>query len=177
MNVQSKIKITCHISNLAAALFVVFVSGCNPATFGILTPGQREWHSCLNQITDKFHEGISVDKEELVEECGQPDFVISGKCFIAGNETLDQLKADRLRMSLEDLYDDDWKDSTILIYDEKKHFLWPIVDSWRAYLFQVKDDKLIYGWSTYPSWIPWSDSYWDSVRSCKPSGKQPDHDL
>jgi len=163
MKNQTNRKIKAYIFIVIATLLV---SGCNPACVGILMPGQKVWHDRLDELAVQFIQGETITSQELLAKCGKPDAVVPGECFISNDGELNKLRAYCLRTSLDDLSCDEWRKSDIWIYDEKKHFLWPIVDRWRSHLFQVKEDQVLYGWNTYPTWIPWSDSYWDDVKKC-----------
>lgn len=169
MKKQSKLESVYYQIFLLTAMTVGLIGGCTPASFGILAPGQKTWHDCLDETKNQLREGRKIASKELVQECGQPDAVVLGSCFISGSKEIDQWRANTLRVPLVVFQNQEWQKSYIWIYDEKKHFSWPIVDSWRAYLFQIHGDQIVHGWSTYPGWIPWSDSYWDDIKKCQSS--------
>ncbi len=147
------------------------LAGCNPASLGITWPNQKGWHHEASTLIDQIEAEGHLGRQKIEERLGKPDAVVQGRAFIRNDEQLDKYRAYKMHLpgwteggDGSRLHDEHWKNSTIIIYDEKAHYPWPIVGDWRAYLFQLRDGRIVAGWDTYPGWTPWQDDYWDDVR-------------
>jgi hypothetical protein len=165
----SVVKAYAILIGVAATLCIL--TGCNPASLGITWPSQKDWHHEASALVDKIEANGHLDRQEVEKSFGKPDAVVPGDAFITGHEELDKYRAYKLHLrgwtdggDPSRLHDEQWTTSTILIYDEKVRYPWPIAGDWRAYLFQQRDGRIVAGWDTYPGWTPWKDDYWDDVR-------------
>ena len=133
-------------------------------TVGCVNKNQEAWHNNLHEAK-KYTQTF-----DLLNSVGIPDGKLSVVNLIARDSRLEWYLSEQVlqlyteNTDISQYWMKNRNKGHLWVYDESQHFLLPIRDRHRAYIFHVIKDDIIAASTAYLAWIPLKSEVWDGIR-------------